>query len=171
MKYLLLFMLFNTNSTQTILFNTPTNQYFIADVQNDPIQILVIEENIQLPVTCIQNKTYLMQETNFTDNSNCLMDTLNKTYDLNIQEYVDLKDLYTKEELLQFKKGSIPTLLKAMATVSHSYTIPNLYQIYMNAKKNEFQYEIHYFTYIKINGTYVPLAYPLNGRSNVINVE
>lgn len=160
MKYLLLLFLFSANSKQTVLYNTPTEQFYIVDVNTDPIQILVIEENIEVNISCINDKLYNLQDINFTNNSACLFETLNNAYKLNIQEFVDLKNLYTKDELLQLKDSGIVSILKAISSISHSYTIPELYQIYTNANKNEFHNEIHYFTYLKINDTYVPLAYP-----------
>lgn len=166
MKTILLYLLLST-SNQTVIYNTPTNQYFIVDIKTNPIQILIIEENYETIPTCIHNK-YNLKDINFINNSTCLIDTLNNDYDLNIHHYVDLKNQYTKEELLELKNGNLSLFYEFITSIDHSFSISDLYQIYLDANKNEFQYEIHSLTYFKINDTYVPIAYPLNGLSKVI---
>lgn len=166
MKTILLYLLLST-SDQTLIYNMPTNQYYVVDVETKPIQILIIEENIETIPACIQKK-YRLKDINFTNNSSCLIHTLNDDFNLSINQYVDLKDQYTNKDLIELKKGNISLFYHFLTTIEHSFSISNLYQIYLDAKKNEFQYEIHSFTYIKINDTYVPIAYPLNGLSKVI---
>lgn len=165
MKTILLFLLLSSN--QTVIYNTPTDQYFIVDIKTNPIQILVIEENYETIPTCINNK-YNLKDINFVNNSTCLIDTLNKDYDLKINHYVDLKNQYSAKELVELKNGNLSIFYEFITTIDHSFSISNLYQIYLDANKNEFLYEIHSLTYFKINDTYVPIAYPLNGLSKVI---
>lgn len=166
MKLILLYLLLST-SNQTIIYNTPTDQYFVVDIKTNPIQILIIEENYETIPSCI-NKSYNLKDINFTNNSSCLMNTLNKDYHLNIQHHVDLKNQFTKEELLELKKANLSIFYEFITKIDHSFSISDLYQIYLDANKNEFQYEIHSLTYFKINDTYIPIAYPLNGLSKVI---
>lgn len=161
MKYLLMLMLFSTTSVQSVIYNTPTSQYYVIDTTADPIQILVLEENMNLPVACIADQKYLLSHVDFSNQSDCLIKTLNQAYDLNIQKYADLKDLYTKDELLALKEASLPALLQAVFSISHSYSLSEIYSVYASANKNEFRYEIHYLTYVKIDDEYLPLNYPL----------
>lgn len=165
MKSILLYLLLSS-SNQTLIYNTPTNQYFIVDTKTNPIQIVIIEENYETIPTCI-NKKYPMIDINFTNNAVCLMDTLNQDFKLNINHYVDLKNLYTKKELLEMKNGNMTLFYTLITNIDHSFSLSDLYQMYIDANKNEFQFEIHSFTYFKINNTYVPIAYPLNGLSKV----
>ena len=67
MKTILLYLLLSSN--QTVIYNTPTNQYFIVDIKTNPIQILVIEENYETIPTCIQNKKYNLKDINFCINN------------------------------------------------------------------------------------------------------
>lgn len=166
MKTILLFLLLSS-SNQAVIYNTPSNQYFIVDVKSNPIQILIIEENYETIPSCI-NKKYNLKDINFTNNSTCLIDTLNKDFSLNIKNYVNLQNQYTKEELLEIKNGNLSIFYEFITKIKHSFSVSELYQIYLDANKNEFQYEIHSLTYFKINDTYVPIAYPLNGLSKVI---
>lgn len=161
MKFLLMMMLFTMNSTQSVIYNAPNAQYYVVDVQSNPIQILVIEENIETNPTCIKDNKYSLNKINFSNNAFCLMDTLNRDFNLNIQHYVDLKDLYSMEELAHLKKAGLSDIYKALTKTNHSYSLSELYSIYSQAKKNEFRYEIHSMTYLKIDGVYIPLAYPL----------
>lgn len=161
MKYLLMLMLFSSSSVQSVIYNTPTSQYYVIDTAVDPIQILVLEENMKLPVACIADQSYLLGQVDFTDQSDCLIATLNQAYDLNIQEYVDLKDSYSKDDLLALKEAGLPTLIQTILSVSHSYSLSEIYAVYASANKNEFRYEIHHLTYVKIHEEYLPLNYPL----------
>jgi hypothetical protein len=92
MKTLLLFLFLSTNS-QTIIYNTPYEEFYVIDVSTNPIQILVIEENINLEISCIQNEMYNLKDIEFTNNSACLMDTLNQKFDLNIQDMDELDEI------------------------------------------------------------------------------
>ena len=87
---------------------------------------------------------------------------------IELQQNVDLKNQFTKEELLELKKANLSIFYEFITKIEHSFSISDLYQIYLDANKNEFQYEIHSLTYFKINDTYIPIAYPLNGLSKVI---
>lgn len=167
MKSILLFLLLSS-SNQTLIYNTPTNLFYIVDVKSNPIQILTIEENYETFPSCINNKKYNLKNMNFTHNSSCLMDTLNKDYHLSITNYIDLKNQYSNEELLKLKNGQLSQYYEFITTIDHSFSLSDLYQIYIDANKNEFQFEIHSFTYFKINDIFVPISYPLNGLSKVI---
>ncbi|MGN1343802.1 MAG: hypothetical protein ACI4U3_04430 [Traorella sp.] len=161
MKFLLIMMLFSMNSTQCVIYNTPNNQYYVVDIRSNPIQILVIKENIETNPSCIKDNKYSLNKINFSNNATCLMETLNRDFYLNIQHYVDLKDLYSMEELAHLKKAELSDMYKALTKTDHSYSLSELYTIYSQAKKNEFRYEIHSMIYLKIDEVYIPLAYPL----------
>lgn len=154
-------MLFSSTSIQSVVYNTPTSQYYVIDPSSDPINILIIEENIIVPVACIANQKYRLSDVDFSNSSDCLMLTLNQQFNLNIQKYADLKDQYSMESLKKMKDADLPSLVNAALTISHSYSLTELYSVYKNANKNEFRYEIHYLTYFKINDDYLPISYPL----------
>ena len=161
MKYLLMLLLFSSSGIQTVIYNTPTSQYYVIDPTSDPIQILILEENTRASVACISNQEYMLSEVDFSNNSECLMTTLNQEYGLSIQKYADLKDTYSLEALKHLKSADLPSLLNAVLNISHSYSIPELYDLYKNVNKNEFRYEIHHLTYFKIGEEYLPVSYPL----------
>lgn len=155
MKTLLLLFLLSSN--QSIIYNTPTNQIYIIDPNSNPIDILILEENMYSNISCLKDETYLLKDINFSDNSSCLINTINHQLDLNIDHYVDLNDSFTKQDLKNIKKASISNLYKLINNIDHNYSIKELYNLYNQTKKNEFQYEIHYLTYIKFNDIYYPL--------------
>ena len=155
MKTLLLLFLLSSN--QTIVYNTPTNQIYIVDPNSNPINILILEENMYANISCIKNNSFLLKDINFSNNSTCLIDTINNQFDLNINQFVDLNDSFTKNDLKNIKKLNISNLYKLITNVEHSYSMKDLYSMYNQTKKNGFQTEIHYLTYIKINDIYYPL--------------
>lgn len=155
MKTLLLLFLLSSN--QTIVYNTPTDQIYIVDTNSNPINILILEENMYSNISCIQNNQYLLKDINFSNNSSCLIDTINEQFNLNINHYVDLQDNFTKKDLKNIKKLSISNLYNLLTKIEHDYSLKELYSIYNQTKKNEFHTEIHYLTYIKINNIYYPL--------------
>lgn len=162
MKFLLAYLLFTSSHSQGIVFNTLNHQFYVFDVTASPIQIFVIQEDMILPISCLHNQAKQLNEVNFSNSPSCLMTTLNEQFDFKIDHYVDLKHLYTQEELIQMKKNpNLNTLLSVFFQVSHSYDLPELYDIYKMANKNEFQYEIHSFIYLKIDNKYIPLSYAL----------
>lgn len=161
MKYLLMLMLFSSSGVQSVVYNTPTSQYYVIDMASDPIQILILEENTEAPVVCVSNQKYMLSEVDFSDSSECLMSTLNQQYSLNIQDYADLKNTYSLESLKKLKNADLTSLMSAVFSVSHSYSLPELYDIYKKANKNEFRYEIHYLTYFKFGEEYLAISYPL----------
>lgn len=155
MKTLLLLFLLSSN--QTIVYNTPTEQIYIVDFYSNPIQILILEENMNIEISCIKNNSYLLKDINFSNNSTCLIDTINQKFDLNINQYIDLNHSFTKKDIKNINKLNISNLYKLITNVNHSYSIKDLYSLYINTKKNGFQNEIHYLTYIKISNIYYPL--------------
>lgn len=158
MKYILLFLLFNQNS-QTVFYNMPTNQIYIVDIDQNPIQILIIEENIEIEISCINNQKKNIKDVNFTTANTCLQNSLNKAFDLNIQEFVDFKDNVTKEQFKNLKENkNLKDALSLLTSISHSYSLPDIFNTYSKLNKNEFKYQTHSFIYLVIDDEYIPLS-------------
>lgn len=158
MKTFLLFLLLNSSS-QTLFYNMPSEQYYVIDLSQDPVQILVINENIEIEISCIQNQIKKCSNVNFTSASNCLMTSLNQAYDLHITNYVDLKDNLTNDKFTKIKKDkNIQDVLPLMMSIDHSYSISDLFSTYSNLSKNGFRYEIHTMFYIIVDNVFIPLS-------------
>lgn len=158
MKIFLMLLLFPMTSRQTVLYNMPTNQIYIVDLAQDPIQIMILEENIEIEISCIQNEVKNLKDINFTNSDGCLRDSLNQAFDLNIQEFIDLKNILTKEKYEMLKKTkNLNEMISLYFNVHHSYSLNELLSLYEIFKKNGFAYETHSFTYFKINHVLVPI--------------
>lgn len=158
MKFLLFFLLLQSSS-QTVFYNMPNEQYYVIDLSQDPVQILVISENIEIEISCIQNQVKKCSNVNFTSASHCLMNSLNQAFDLNITNYVDLKNDVSNEKLTKIKNDkNLQDILPLMMNIDHSYSISDLFTTYAHLSKNGFRYEIHSLFYIIVDQVYIPLS-------------
>lgn len=105
MKYLLAFFLFSSTSLpQGVVFNTPTDSIYVIDFNTTPIEILSIHESTVIPIVCLNNESKKISEVKFSTSPNCLVQSLNSAFNLHIDQYVDMKKNFTKDEIKQIVK-------------------------------------------------------------------
>lgn len=159
MKYLLLFSLF-MNTSQGLIYHLPTHQFVIFSQNENSLQVLLIEENILLPVSCIDQKVKNLNKINFSKSSSCLMKTLNQSLNLNIQSYADMKNILTLEKAKALKNDPrIAEIILLLTKIETDISLSEFYTMFQMANKNGFRYEIHTLFYLVKDENYLPLHF------------
>lgn len=165
------------NQTQ-ILIDDPKNQSLIIfTIDSDhKVRTISIDKNILLPITCLNNQITEISSFHYTNSYECLIDSINQSYHLNISQYVQLnhdfilKDfnintkMDTGKEFIdtgsQFLQNlSFSTILNYKKYISTSYKLSDLYQLFQfylhKPSKTDITYET--VSYIITDNGYVPL--------------
>lgn len=161
MKSILTFLLFTTPlvTNQAVIFNTPTKYIYVVDFNQSPIEILSIHENTYLPIACLDSQSKQLKDVNFSNLNSCLVDSLNQTFDLNINHTVDMKHAFKTEEIKAIaKEKRMSQIFSLIQKTSISYSYFELYEMYRKAKENEFKYQFLYPTAIIVDSLYIPLS-------------
>ncbi len=101
-KICLLFFALSLNPTQklsVLAFNLDDNIYILE--QGSDIAIKTLNADTIFPISCLHQESYALSDIDFSKDPQCLIDTLNQAYHLDIDYYIDFKQRYQMKQLKQ----------------------------------------------------------------------
>ena len=166
-------------TTQVLITGKDMKKLFIITYDEDAtyFSTTTIDKEVILPITCLNNEITSIKSFKYSNSYPCLMNTLNKNYDLHITRYIDLNkknilkdfDINIEEinygnDILSYSSKlannlSFTTILKYKDYISTNYSIIDLYDIFKlyNNKKTDINIEHFTYTYVVTEKGLLPL--------------
>ena len=165
--------------SSTLLIPSDGYYYYLITNQKTDFQIFALSKYTKMPITCLN---YQISDTHdFASNQtarNCLINSINHTFDTNITHYVTLnsKKMANALDLPNSKHDpfqqltnyflsnkvslSLFDLYELYQSLSTDLSLSNLYRYYQLFTSKQFHYEKHYPFSIYYEKTLIPLSIP-----------
>lgn len=146
-------------SNQAVIYNAPTDYVYIVDFTQNPIEIFSVHEKTLLPITCLNNQVKALKDVNFSSASSCLVRSLNEAFDFSIEHTVDMNHAFSKEEIKQVaKEKKMSQIFSLIKNTNTSYSFFQLYEMFNEARKNDFSYQFRHPILLKVEDSFLPLS-------------
>lgn len=166
-KLFLAFFLFTmpiqaSSTKQLVVLNVKNADFYIVEYSDDLTQITIkpLPTKTRIPLTCAEFKNVPLNSVDFSLAPTCLMQSLNRAFKLNITQYIDLKNVYTLDELKQMgNELSISRLMDLAKGIKTNVSLFDAGKIYQNYKKlDELVFSQAYPVLLKTENEYIPLS-------------
>lgn len=144
---------------QIVIYNTTNEMIYILEV-DDPFTLIPIPHQTYLPITCLNNEVKRLQDVDFTHAPFCLIDSLNQSFDFQIQEYINLNYFTSPTDLKQLiENKKLNEFIQFYHQTKTSFTLIDLYQNYQKYKEVPLTYTLQYPFLIQLSQGYLPLSF------------
>lgn len=160
-KICLLFFALSLNPTQklsVLAFNLDDNIYILE--QGSDIAIKTLNADTIFPISCLHQESYALSDIDFSKDPQCLIDTLNQAYHLDIDYYIDFKQRYQMKQLKQIANDKqLSQMMEVYRQIDTDITLLEAMKQYRNLS-NLLKMDIHqeYPLLVKKQNYYYPFA-------------
>ncbi len=150
------------SKVEIVVFNIKSDQiYFVeTDSSQNTVVLKSLNEKTLIPLVCANEEVIQLNQVNFSAAPQCLMRSLNQTFHLNIEQYVDFQDRFSIDELKAMVSNlsfnDVTTLAKSVNTNINWWDTLAYYDFYTQFEQKNLHSE--YPLLIKGEQGYLPIS-------------